>query len=256
MADPVLQSLAAETGETAVITRRIGLAAVCLQEAQSTQPLRVNLAPGTSIPLHRGALAKVLLAYAPPDIIDEFLAQEPKATPRPRRPKELKKELAAIVAAGVARSEGEFIAGTVTIAVPIIREDGIVAAIGVIGPDERCGLAWRARVARILPGAAAAIVGSLGAAAAGCVATRPPYRGTGTSRDLTIRRELLCSASRWKRSMRSCRSVTAYASRPIADAFDWGLVASELPSAARVVPRRIPIGPSRRRRRGAPDGIR
>ncbi len=164
MADPVLQSVASETGETAVITRRIGLAAVCLQEAPSVQPLRVNLAPGTSMPLHRGALAKVLLAYAPPDIIDEFLAQEPTAIRGARR-KELKKELAAIVAAGVARSEGEFIEGTVSISVPIIREDGIVAAIGVIGPGDRCGLSWRTRVARMLPGAASAIVGSLGAAA-------------------------------------------------------------------------------------------
>ncbi len=147
VADPVLQALAAETGETAVITRRIGLAAVCLQEAQSTQPLRVNIAPGSSMPLHLGALAKVLLAYAPPSILDEFLAQEPSATPG-LMPEGLKEDLAAIVDSGVARSEGEFISGTVTIAVPIIREDGIVAAIGVIGPDERCGLTWRSRVAR------------------------------------------------------------------------------------------------------------
>jgi DNA-binding IclR family transcriptional regulator len=164
VAEPVLQSVAAETGETALITRRIGLAAVCLQEAPSLQSLRVNLGPGLSIPLHRGAMAKVLLAYAPHDILDEFLAQEPPPAPGQRR-KELRKELAAIVATGVARSEGEFVPGTVTIAVPIIREDGIVAAIGVIGPDERCGLAWRTRVARILPEAAAVIVASLGPAA-------------------------------------------------------------------------------------------
>ena len=118
------------------------------------------------MPLHRGALAKVLLAYAPTEILDEFLAQEPSATPGLRR-KELKKDLAAILASGVARSEGEYISGTVTIAVPIIREDGIVAAIGVIGPDERCGMTWRARVARIMPGAAAVIVGSLGPGARG-----------------------------------------------------------------------------------------
>jgi IclR family acetate operon transcriptional repressor len=160
VADPVLRSLAAETGETAVITRRIGLAAVCLQEAPSSQPLRVNVAPGSSMPLHRGALAKVLLAYAPPDILDEVLAQGSTAMPD-LRPDELKEDLAAIVDGGVARSEGEFISGTVTIAVPIIREDGIVAAIGVIGPEERCGLRWRSRVARILPDAASVIVGAL-----------------------------------------------------------------------------------------------
>jgi IclR family acetate operon transcriptional repressor len=161
VADPVLQSLAAETGETAVITRRIGLAAVCLQEASSPQSLRVNLGAGLSMPLHRGALAKVLLAYAPADILDEVLAHTTSAEPD-GHDAELKEELAAIEAAGIARSEGELIVGTMTIAVPIIREDGIVAAVGVIGPLERCGLAWRTRVARLLPDAAAAIVGSLG----------------------------------------------------------------------------------------------
>jgi len=38
----------------------------------------------------------------------------------------------------------------------------VVAAIGGIGPEERCRVSWRARVARILPGSAAVIVGSLG----------------------------------------------------------------------------------------------
>ena len=80
----------------------------------------------------------MLLAYAPPAILDEFLAQEPSATPG-LMPEELKEDLAAIVDSGVARSEGEFISGTVTIAVPIIREDGIVAAIGVIGPTSGAG---------------------------------------------------------------------------------------------------------------------
>ena len=48
----------------------------------------------------------------------------------------------------------------------------------------------------------------------------------------------------------------AYASSPIEDAFDWDLVASELPPGSRVVHGRLPIRPSRRRRRGAPGGLR
>ena len=62
-----------------------------------------------------------------------------------------------------ARSVGEVVSGSVAIAAPIFREDGIVAAIGVIGPEGRCGLAWRTRVARLLPGAASSVVGALGA---------------------------------------------------------------------------------------------
>ena len=44
----------------------------------------------------------------------------------------------------------------------MLIQDGIVAAIGVVGPESRCGLAWRTRVARLLPSAASSVVGALG----------------------------------------------------------------------------------------------
>ncbi len=161
LADPTLRSLVAETGETAVLMRRIGLSAVCLLEVPSPQALRVNIEVGAAMPLHIGAIARTLLAYAPPDVLDELVKDQVVGGP-PIRRKELRKELANIVTTGIARSEGEPIPSTVTMAVPIIRDDGIVGAIGVIGPDSRGSLAWRARVARLLPDAAAAIAGSLG----------------------------------------------------------------------------------------------
>src|SRR5262245_6147055 len=67
---PVLELLADETGETAVIVRRIGLAAVCLHEVPSPQPLRVDIAAGTALPLPSGAFGKALLAFAPSEIVD------------------------------------------------------------------------------------------------------------------------------------------------------------------------------------------
>ena len=159
LADPVLQALADETDETAVIYRRVGLSAVCLHAAESRQPLRVNLEPGLATSLHDGAIAKVLLAYAPSEILDEMLGQARRPAGLHRR--EIRKELHAILANGIARSEDEPVPGSVTIAVPVLREDGIVAAIGVIGPESRCGLAWRARVSRLLPDAAATVASSL-----------------------------------------------------------------------------------------------
>jgi DNA-binding IclR family transcriptional regulator len=160
-ADPVLRLLADETGETAVIVRRLGLAAVCLHEIPSSQALRVTIAPTTSLPLQSGALGKALLAFAPEDILDEVLALDPAAGPPGPDPDRLRADLADIVTSGVARSVGEVVSGSVAIAAPIFREDGIVAAIGVVGPEGRCGLAWRTRVARLLPGAASSIVGGL-----------------------------------------------------------------------------------------------
>jgi len=43
--------------------RRRALAAVCLHEIPSSQPLRVTIAPTTSLPLRSGAFGKALLAY-------------------------------------------------------------------------------------------------------------------------------------------------------------------------------------------------
>jgi DNA-binding IclR family transcriptional regulator len=162
IADPVLQYLVAETGETAVITRRIGLSAVCLQRLETQQPLRVTLEPGSMWPLHAGATGRVLLAYALPEIIDEVLARGlEQVTPATPGESVLRELLAETRETGLARSEGELISGAVGIAAPIFRQGGIVGAVGIIGPEARCGLAWRARVSRLLPEAARTIMEGL-----------------------------------------------------------------------------------------------
>jgi DNA-binding IclR family transcriptional regulator len=153
-ADPVLHMLVDEAGETAVIARRVGLTAVCLHEVQSGHALRVTCEPGSATPLVAGALAKVLLAYAPVEIQDEVLAEASNA-------KALRRDLATVADDGIARSEGELFSGTVDIAVPILRDDGIVAAIGLVAPSERATLPWRARASRLLADAATAITGAL-----------------------------------------------------------------------------------------------
>jgi len=167
VADPLLQMLVQETGETALISRRIGLSAVCLHEVPSEHALRVTLGVGLAGPLDHGAIARVLLAYAPDDVLSEVLAgragaEDRSTTDDDPEARQLRDDLGQIVSDGIARSAGEYVSGTVAMAVPIMRDDGIVAAIGVIGPETRCGLAWRARVARALPDAARSIMESLG----------------------------------------------------------------------------------------------
>ena len=58
---------------------------------------------------------------------------------------------------GMAISEGELIAGSVAMAVPVFREDGIVGAIAVLGPAFRCDDTWRTRTGRLLQAAARTI---------------------------------------------------------------------------------------------------
>jgi DNA-binding IclR family transcriptional regulator len=159
-ADPVLRMLADETGETAVIVRRVGLSAVCLHEVPSRHALRVSIAADTPLPLDRGAFGQALLAFAPAEILDEVVGLE-EAGRTPARAAELRRELDEIARAGIAMTTGDDVPGSVAIAVPVFREAGIVAAIGVIGPEGRCGPAWRRRVARHLQSAAVSVVGAL-----------------------------------------------------------------------------------------------
>jgi DNA-binding IclR family transcriptional regulator len=51
---------------------------------------------------------------------------------------------------GLATSEGELIEGSVAMAVPLFREDGIVGALALLGPAFRCDDVWRARAGRLL----------------------------------------------------------------------------------------------------------
>lgn len=154
-ADAALRMLVAETGETSVVVRRIGLSCVCLHQVESDASLRVTFEPEAMSPLYAGAAGRVLLAFAPPDILEEVLSQEllriTDATPTED---ELRASLGAIVMSGIATSEGELIAGTVSAAVPLFREDGIVGAIAVVGPAFRCDEAWRTRASRLLVAAA------------------------------------------------------------------------------------------------------
>jgi DNA-binding IclR family transcriptional regulator len=158
VADPVMQAITEASGETAVLTRRIGLSAVCLHQVESHRGLRVALEVGAALPLHAGAVARVLLADAPEEVLSALLeqglepvtAETPDAEALPALLEDTRRD-------GFAVSEGELVAGSVALAVPIRRPDGIVGAIGVLGPADRCDAAWRRRVLRHLRMAAGTV---------------------------------------------------------------------------------------------------
>jgi DNA-binding IclR family transcriptional regulator len=160
--DPILRMLVEETGETAVVMRRVGLSAMCLHQVESKKGLRVVLEPGALSPLYAGATSRVLLAFAPAEILEEVIAQglDPATANTPTE-QALREGLDEIRASGVAVSESELISSAVAVAVPIFREDGIVAALGLIGPDVRCGLEWRSRARRLMRDAAETLMAAL-----------------------------------------------------------------------------------------------
>ena len=161
-ADAALRMLAHDTGETAVVVRRIGLSSVCLHQIECDQALRVTLEPGAMSPLYAGAPGRVLLAFAPREVLEEVLAQDlMRITEVTPTEEELRASLGGIVMTGMATSEGELIPGSVAMAAPLFREDGIIGAIALLGPAFRCDEAWRARAGRLLQEAAREVNGAL-----------------------------------------------------------------------------------------------
>ena len=153
-ADPSLVSLAEGTGETASISRRIGTGAICLAQVPSPQALRVALEPGQTSVLHVGAIGHVLLAFAPPEVQEAALVDVTGAAA-------IRERLRKIGTEGAATDEGETFDGVTTLAVPILRADGIVAAIAVSAPSDRASRRWQARSRGALRRAAAEIQASL-----------------------------------------------------------------------------------------------
>jgi DNA-binding IclR family transcriptional regulator len=161
-ADAAMRMLTDETGETAILVRRIGLASVCLHQVESDEVLRVAFEPGAMAPLYAGAPGRMLLAFAPTEVLDEVLAEGllPLTDGTPTEVG-LRESLGRIVMTGMATSEGELIDGAIAMAVPLFREDGIVGAVALVGPTFRCDEAWRARAGRLLQEAARTVNAAL-----------------------------------------------------------------------------------------------
>jgi DNA-binding IclR family transcriptional regulator len=156
ISDPVLASLAESTGETAFISRRIGLGAMTLAQHPSVQPLRVMLEIGQASPLTVGAVALVLLAYAPEEVQDAAVADVGAGESAA-----IRRRLSAVTSDAYAHDEGETFSGATTMAVPVLSDDGIVAAVGLAAPTERTNRRWQARARGGLRRAAGAIENEL-----------------------------------------------------------------------------------------------
>jgi DNA-binding IclR family transcriptional regulator len=161
-AEPVLTEVTAATGETSFISRRVGLGALCLAQYSSSQPLRVSVEPGSTTALDVGAVALVLLAYAPEEIQDAALTTADLSGGGARDGSQTRDRLPKIVFAGYAEDEGQTFPGAVTIAVPLLRDDGIVAAIALAAPSDRASRRWVGRARTRLQAAATVIERSLG----------------------------------------------------------------------------------------------
>ncbi|HLY30050.1 MAG TPA: IclR family transcriptional regulator [Ktedonobacterales bacterium] len=141
LALPAMRMLTATTGETSLLTRRVGEQVICIERVESALPVRLSYERGHVLPLHAGASAKALLAFLPEQEIEALIGAIPKTRYTENTvtdPDQLRQQLARIRNQGYSITNGEVDSGVRGIAAPIFGSDNqVVGAVSIAGPSFR-----------------------------------------------------------------------------------------------------------------------
>lgn len=140
-----LERLAKSTSETALVMRQLGDSAVCSDLVETTKAVKLSFTLGHLMPLHRGAGAKVLLAWTSRDWAERYLRRSQPDVTQAQLHERLF-ELQSIREQRWAESRGEVDEGIWACAAPITNGDRLIASITVAGPQFRIGSAEAARI--------------------------------------------------------------------------------------------------------------
>ncbi|MDM0068983.1 IclR family transcriptional regulator [Variovorax sp. J31P207] len=157
----VLRQLVADVGETCNLTALSGAEVIYLDRVETAFPLRLELGPGSRVPLHCSASGKLFLAHLPKAQRERLLdgLQYQRYTAHTLRSREaLEAELDQIRRDGHSVDAEEFIDGLVCVAVPVRDEPQ--------GPV-RCAVALQAPAVRMPLSAALQRLDTLRSAAQG-----------------------------------------------------------------------------------------
>lgn len=133
---PLLERLAAVTGETANLAIAANDAVELLDQVDGQYLLGTRNWVGSSVPLHCSSLGKVLLAFGAAEIPPGRLERRTDKTIATRA--ELVIELEQVKRRGFAVIRDELEAGLTAVAAPIRNADGqVVAAVSITGPTSR-----------------------------------------------------------------------------------------------------------------------
>ena len=135
VAGPVLNGLAAETGETVTLAVPTDGQVATVAQADGSYFVSSGNWVGVRTPLHCAADGKVLLAFDGARLGRTGLARRTKRTIVDL--KVLTRELASVRRRGFAVAEGELEEGLVGVAVPVWEAGSCIAALCVSGPEYR-----------------------------------------------------------------------------------------------------------------------
>jgi DNA-binding IclR family transcriptional regulator len=141
-ARPHLEALAAETGETTLLSSATGAELLILHTVISSQPLRVSPVPGGFLSIYGTGGGKALLATMDDQTVSKLLGRKIKPlTPNTLTLPVLLEQLEQVRSSGVAFGNQEHTVGVASIAVSLQTPRGYYS-IDVVGP------AWRIDNAR------------------------------------------------------------------------------------------------------------
>lgn len=154
---PIMTRLRDQIDETVLVAQRTGTTVYCVDRVESHHPVRLQFDRGQPMPLHLGALARVLLAAMPDRERDEYLRDVIPAVAPHHRGLLTDEALAEVRATGAAESVGEVDAGIWGAASSIVVDGRVVASIGTAAPQYRMDASRRQEVRRLVAIAASEV---------------------------------------------------------------------------------------------------
>jgi IclR family transcriptional regulator, acetate operon repressor len=140
----ILSRLVEEIGETVNFTMLDGNEAVYVDRVETSAVVRLHMKIGSRVPLHCTASGKLFLAHLPADATRRLLRAAPlkRYTERTITTVDaLEREFTKIRTSGIGTDSGEFLDGSVCLAVPVVDPRGrVCAAVAVHGPAPRMTL--------------------------------------------------------------------------------------------------------------------
>jgi DNA-binding IclR family transcriptional regulator len=169
LAGPHLQRLAALTGLTAHLGVLEHNSAMVVAKHEASQSPRLPTWVGRRIHVHSTSLGKALIAFLPPEQLDELLDAHPLARHNQHTlasPRRLREELARVAERGHAVDNEEEELGLRCIGAPVWQSDVVVASVSVTGSIDDVFPQRVEDLARQVKAAAAAISLALSGGAA------------------------------------------------------------------------------------------
>ncbi|MDA8056607.1 MAG: IclR family transcriptional regulator [Actinomycetota bacterium] len=164
-ARPVLRRLRDDTEETATLSELVEDRRVYLDQIESRQEVKMTVELGRPHPLHAGASSRVILAYLPPERVEQIIDGGLPALTSDTITSvhALRRELAEARRRGYATSRNERQSGAASVAAPVFNVEGeVVGSLSVCGPVSRFDDATSARCAPLVKAAAEEVSRALG----------------------------------------------------------------------------------------------